>query len=174
MALQSTQPENKSFLSPTGFRFQVQKLPHVNYFCTNAQIPDLTMGQIDTLTNTFSKLPIPGDKLSFSPLNLRFRIDEDLKNYREIYDWMIGLGYPDNFGQRAVIERQSASVGEVYSDATLIVTTASYNPNIEVKFVDLYPISLSSVEFDIEKTDVEYAQADVQFAYRKFELTSIE
>ena len=96
-------PENLSFLSPTGFKFSIQKLPHVNYFCTSATIPDITLGQVDQ-ENIFIKIPVPGDKLTFSALELRFAIDEDLKNFKEIYDWLEGLGYPDNFQQRANLQ----------------------------------------------------------------------
>jgi hypothetical protein len=173
MALQGSQPDNKSFLSPIGFRFAIKRLPHVNYFCTSAEIPDISMGQIDTVENTFIKLPVPGDKLTFGLLNLRFRVDEDMKNFQEIYDWLIGLGYPDNFTQSAAIRTGIQAQGEVYSDGSLIVTTASFQPNIEVKFVDMYPVSLSAVAFNLEQSDIEYLQADVNFAYRKYELTTI-
>jgi hypothetical protein len=173
MALQGSQVDNKNFLSPLGFRFFIQKLPHVNYFCTTAQIPDLTLGQIDTVENTFIKLPTPGDKLTFGLLNLNFRVDEDLKNFREIYDWMIGLGFPDNFEQRAAIGRGIQTIGEVYSDGSLIITTAAYKPNIEVKFIDIYPVSLNSLDFNIEEQDVNYLVGNATFAYRKYDLTTI-
>lgn len=173
MALQGSQPDNKSFLSPIGFQFSLQRLPHVNYFCTEAELPDVTLGQIDTVENTFIKLPVPGDKLTFGLLRLRFRVDEDMKNFREIYDWMIGLGYPDNFAQRAALGRAVQAPGQVYSDGSLIITTAQYKPNVEVKFIDMYPVTLSSLQFTIENADVEYLTGDVSFAYRKYELTTI-
>mgnify|MGYP000008788275 FL=1 len=175
MALQGSQPDNKSFLSPIGFKFAIKRLPHVNYFCTSAELPDITMGQIDTVENTFIKLPVPGDKLSFGLLNLRFRVDEDMKNFQEIYDWLIGLGYPDNFTQSAALRASNGiqRQGETYSDGTLIITTSNFQPNIEVTFLDMYPVSLSSVTFNIEQSDVEYLQADVNFAYRKYDLTTI-
>jgi len=173
MADDFSQPSNKSFLSPQGFRFNIQRLPHVNYFCTTASVPDITMGQIDTVDNTFIKLPVPGDKLVFGLLNLRFRVDEDMKNFLEVYNWLIGLGYPDNFEQRANISKGIQNVGEVYSDGSLMIMTSNYQPNIEAKFIDMYPVSLSSVDFNIEQTDVTYLQADVNFAYRKYELTTL-
>jgi len=173
MALQGSQPSNKSFLSPIGFKFSIKRLPHVNYFCTSAELPDITLGQVDTVENTFIKLPVPGDKLVFSALNLRFRVDEDMNNFREIYDWLIGLGYPDNFDQSLAIRTGIQAQGETYSDGSLIITTSNFQPNIEVKFIDMYPVSLSAVSFNIEQTDVDYLQADVNFAYRKYELTTI-
>ncbi|MEK9696350.1 MAG: hypothetical protein VW270_11325, partial [Candidatus Poseidoniales archaeon] len=131
--------------------------------------------QVDTVENTFIKLPVPGDKLVFGTLNLSFRVDEDMKNFREISDWLIGLGYPDNFTQSASLRNGNGLLpqGDVYSDGTLIITTSNFQPNIEIQFIDMYPVSLTSLTFDINNSDVEYLQASVNFAYRKYELTTI-
>lgn len=175
--IQDSVPENLSFLSPTGFKFSVQKLPHVNYFCTSASIPDITLGQVDQ-DNVFIKIPVPGDKLTFSPLDLRFNVDEDLKNFKEIYDWMEGLGFPDNFEQRrnlqSTLQQNNSNTGTVYSDGSLIVTTAQYQPNIEVKFIDLYPISMGSLEFSVQGTNIDYLTGSVQFAYRKYSIDTVK
>ena len=124
--------------------------------------------------NIFIKIPVPGDKLVFSPLELRFSVDEDLKNFKEIYDWLEGLGYPDNFQQRAnlqsALQQNNANTGTVYSDGSLIVTTAQYQPNISINFIDLYPVSLGGLEFNTQGTDVEYLQGSVSFAYRKYSI----
>ena len=80
MALQGCQPDNKNFLSPVGFQFSIQKLPHVNYFCQSANIPDITLSQTE-LNNPFVNLPSPGTKLTFGALDITFRVDEDMKNY---------------------------------------------------------------------------------------------
>lgn len=174
MALTPSDIDNKSFLSPIGFKFLIQKLPTVNYFCTSANIPEMTLGQIDTVDNTFIKLPVPGDKLTFGLITVRFRVDEDLSNFQEVYDWMIGLGYPDNFQQRADIQQGVQRSGDVYSDASLIITTAQYRPNIEVRFIDAYPVNIAMPEFDIEQTTVTPMVADATFAYRKYELHKIK
>ena len=100
--------------------------------------------------------------------------EEDLKNFKEIYDWLEGLGYPDNFQQRAnlqsALQQNNANTGTVYSDGTLIVTTAQYQPNISINFIDLYPVSLGGLEFNTQGTDVEYLQGSVSFAYRKYSI----
>jgi len=173
MANQSTQPDNKSFLSPIGFRFACRRLPHVNYFCTSATIPDISLGGSSAVDNPFVKLPVPGDKLEFGKLNLTFRVDEDMENFQEIYKWLIALGYPDNFGQRAALGRTTSSAGDVYSDGSLMIMTSSMTPNIEISFTDMYPSSLSSLEFDIEGTDIEYLKATVSFTYRKYDIKTL-
>jgi hypothetical protein len=115
--------------------------------------------------------------LTFGQLDLTFQVDEDMKNFREIYDWMTALGYPDNFQQRANIQRtlqaNKNSTDRQYSDASLIITTAQYKPNIDIKFIDAYPINLGALEFNTTSSDIEYLQGQVSFAYRKYELTTI-
>jgi hypothetical protein len=86
---------------------------------------------------------------------------------------MITLGYPDNFQQRAVHQRtnqKTTSNETVYSDASLIVLTNQYKPNIEIKFVDIYPTSLSTLDFNVQESDIEYLTGTASFAYRKYEL----
>jgi hypothetical protein len=45
---------------------------------------------------------------------------------------------------------------------------------MEVKFIDMYPVSIGSLDFSIDGTDVEYLQGEASFAYRKYELTTIQ
>lgn len=166
MTTQRSQPANKSFLSPIGFKFVIKRMPHVNYFCTTANIPEISLPTVEQFS-PFIKQPRPSTKLEFGSFNIRFRIDEDMKNFREIYDWLLFLGFPDNFSQRA-----TPNV-DVYSDASMIITTASFTPNLEVKFFDLFPISVNANEFDIDQSDIEYLTADASFAFRKYELTDV-
>ena len=95
-----------------------------------------------------------------------------MKNFREIYDWRETLGYPDNFQQRQGIARtlqaNQTGTNREYSDASLIITTAQYKPNIEVKFIDAWPITLGALEFSALTSDVDYLQGQVTFAYRKY------
>ena len=123
----------------------------------------------------FGDLP-SSDQLSKFQNDIREEalVDEDLKNFKEIYDWLEGLGYPDNFQQRAnlqsALQQNNANTGTVYSDGSLIVTTAQYQPNISINFIDLYPVSLGGLEFNTQGTDVEYLQGSVSFAYRKYSI----
>ena len=165
------EPKNKSFLSPKSFSFNLQRMPHVQYFLSKVNIPDLTLGQVDSVTNSFIKIPVPGDKLEFGSLDIEFKIDEDMKNYLEIYNWMISLGSPDNFAQRASINQKNNAGGNKTerSDATMILTDNVGNPNIKIKFLDMYPVSLSSLEYDVTENDINYLVGTASFVYRKFE-----
>lgn len=170
MSLLDTQPTNPSFLSPLGFRLQVKKLPHVNFFVQAVDIPSITLGTADAET-PFVKLPFPGTRLTFGNLQVTFKVDEDMKNYIEIYEWLKAIGFPDNFAQYTNIAGAALASGEgVFSDITLIVLTSAMNPNLEVTFMDCFPVDLSSLQFDSTSADVQYLTATVTFANRRFDI----
>ena len=61
----------------------------------------------------------------------------------------------------------------MFSDATLTLLTNKNNPIAEVKFEDLYPVSLSSLEFSQEQTDVQYLRASTDFQYKYYTITKL-
>ena len=78
MSTISSQPENFNYFSPIGFKFDVDKLPNVNFFCQSATLPELTLGEA-TAPNPFRDIPVPGDKILFEELTIRFIVDEELQ-----------------------------------------------------------------------------------------------
>lgn len=180
MAILDTQPTNKNFLSPLGFRFILSRTPNIEYFCQAATLPNMVMAEALT-PNPFLNNPAPGTKISFEPFDIRFRVDEDMKNYQEIYDWLIGLGFPDNFSQYKDIAqstdgglRRTASpstqtkAANIYSDGSLVILTSNNNANIRIAFFDLFPVALTALEFDVTQTEIAYLEATASFRYRKF------
>ena len=176
------QPDNQNFLSPLGFRFIIDKLPIVNYFCQSASLPSVSLQETE-IPNPLVRIPLAGTKLTYAPLDIRFRVDEDMVNYLEIYNWMTGLGTPEDIKQYKSLNetgnRTTSGTGKmgnvmkgVFSDGTLVVLTSAQNPNKRIQFVDLYPINLSPLQFDVTGTDVAYIEADVTFNYRSFTVAS--
>ena len=86
-------PNNQNFLSPVGFKFIIGRTPNVDFFCQSASIPQVEIGVRDIQTPV-KDYSLPGDKMTFGDLNLRFLVNEDLDNYYEIYRWLKGLTNP--------------------------------------------------------------------------------
>ena len=191
----SRQPTKLDYASPTQFRFSIIKLPKVEYFATAANIPGIQLGQANQPT-PLKDVPIPGDKLEYDNLNITFLVDENLENYREIHGWLTGLGFPkDNEQFRNLqnagsdrfpttknvgLNKELGSIkkavqddGGLYSDATLFVLTSKNNANLEVRFRDLYPVSLSGLDYNQQETDIQYLTANVTFAYRIYEFATV-
>ena len=173
------QIENRNFLSPTGFKFTLKRSPKVAFFCNEANIPDLNLG-IAVQTSYLKDIDLPGDKIVFGDLNLRFLVDENLENYMEIQNWIRGLGYPENLQQFADLQNQGIIRGNyvqdrqnIYSDGTLQVLTSSSIPNFQVVFKDLFPYSLGTLTFDATQTDIQYFTADVGFKYTIYSITDL-
>jgi hypothetical protein len=174
MVATSNQPENRNYLSALGFRFILNRTPNTNYFVQNVRLPTLTLGQFD-IDDPFVKLPTPGTKLSFEPLDITFLVDEDMTNYLELHDWLRGLGFPESFDQYGNLVRQnqtspSQKNSAVFSDGTLMVLSSHQNANIKVTFEDMFPIALSDLTFDSTLTDIEYLRATVTFRYRLYSI----
>jgi hypothetical protein len=176
MATIAGRPENLSYLSPVGFKFLLNKLPNVEYFCQGITLPGISLMSVP-LETPFTRIPYPGDRVEFQDFIVRFIIDEDMLNFREIFKWMQGLGFPDDFDQfEALKTTDPANQGPdsgIKSDATLIVLTGSYTPKIKVSFKDCFPMMLSAVNFDTANEDIMYIQADATFSYRSFDIENI-
>ena len=140
------------------------------------------LGQSDVRT-PFVKLPVPGDHIDFGTLTITFRVDEEMRNYQEIFDWIVALGFPDNFSQYSAVAPSRGKFGGalvnptagsgIYSDASLMVLNSVKAPIIEFVFKNLYPVTLTDVLFDTMRTDIDYVDATVTFAYQSFTLNRI-
>lgn len=175
MSITNTEPSNKNFLSPLGFKFVIKKTPHVNYFVQAINLPNVNLGETSFPT-PFRRIPIAGDHIEYGDLQITFKVDESMKNYLEIFNWIKAIGFPDNFDQHKVVDPKYVSLysGDgIYSDASLIVLSSAMNPLHEISFRDLFPISLTDFTFDARAVDVEYIEATATFKFRTFDITPL-
>ena len=123
-------PINKNFLSPLNFKFFLKRAPHVNFFVTKANIPSLRL-PTNEIPTIFNPIPNPIAHIEYGMFEIEFQVDEDLKNYMEIHNWIRGLGFPEQFSEYADLKSKSQISGEgLRSDLGLIILSAGYIPNI--------------------------------------------
>lgn len=171
MAVTDRQPDNTNYLSPLGFRFMLNRTPNTNYFVQNVVLPSISLANFD-VQNPFVALPTPGTKLSYEALTLTFMVNEDMDNYLEIYNWLVGMGFPESYDQYDDFvdrrNRMNKTATPEFSDGTLILLSSHQNANLKVTFEDMFPVSLSDLNFDSTLTDVEYLRATVTFRYKLY------
>lgn len=168
----SNQIQNRNYLSPVGFKFILAKNPKVSFFCNSAAIPDISLGVANQPTY-LKDINVPGDKLTYGDLNLRFLVDENMENYMAIHNWLTGLGYPETTEQYRDLITNDSNVEDpkqAFSDGTLMILNSSYKESIRVSFKDLFPVSLTSLEFDATMTDIQYFTAEVAFKYTVYNI----
>ena len=179
--VQTRQPSVMDYASPVQFRFKCDKLPKVEFFCQTANIPGIGLGVADIET-PLKNIPLPGDKVTYQDLSISFLVDENLENYKELHDWIIGLGAPQKHSQfsdfRALsTDRFSGSKplpeGGMYADATLTVLNSKNIAVTEIRFQNIFPTSLGSLSYDVQASDVNYLQASVDFSYMYYEIVQL-
>ena len=155
------QPSNRNFLNPIGYLLKLEKFEGVDFFCQGANVPDINMPSID-VSSPFRSLPIiPGGGVSFGDFTVRFIVDEDLVNYNSIHKWMRDNGNADQMARQTPEK-------DIYTNGQLHIVTSSYNPAFVVEFKDLFPVSLTNLQFDATISDVEYITAEVVFKHQQF------
>jgi len=187
------QPTKFDYASPIQFRFKMSKLPKVEFFVQTANIPGVTLDEVQQPTR-LKAIALPGSTLSFQNLDLSFLVDENLNNYKELHDWLIGLGTPESDSQFAGLlatgsdrfpgstassaatgtsTPQPLNEGAIYSDATLTVLNSKNIAKTEIRFKNVYPTSLGSLSYDIKASDVDYLQVSASFSYMGYEIVQL-
>ena len=190
----SRQPTKLDYASPTQFKFSIIKLPKVEYFCTAVNIPGITLGGTIVQPSPLKDIPIPGEKLTYEPLQMTFLVDENLENFQEIHGWLVGLGFPRDHSEfrdlvssgndRFPAKNQSISneigkvkygspnVGGTYSDATLTILSSKNNSELEVRFRNMFPTGLTGLQYNQQAADVDYLTATVSFEYEIYDFAT--
>ena len=177
----SNQIKNRNYLSPVGFKFIITKAPKADFFSNSANIPGINLGFAQQPTY-LKNIPVAGDKLVYEDFNLTFFVDENLVNYMEVHNWLKGLGFPESIqqfidlknGDEYTPNQGAKDALNEYSDATLIIYNSNFNEISKVHFKDVFPVSLSTIEFDATAGDINYIVATATFKYSIYNIEVIE
>tara|TARA_B100000073_G_scaffold291319_1_gene254280 strand:+ start:242 stop:790 length:549 start_codon:yes stop_codon:yes gene_type:complete len=166
------QIQNRNFLSPVGFKFSLAKEPKVTFFCNSARIPEISLGTA-VQPSYLKDVDVPGDKLTYGDLTLRFLVDENLENYMSIHNWLTGLGYPEStqdYRDLITNDQGITDPKEAFSDGSLHILNSNFRDTAIVKFRDLFPVFLTSLEFEATEADTTYFTAEVTFKYTVYNI----
>jgi len=165
--ISDTQIGNRNFLAPVGFKFSLSKFPKVDFFCNSARIPEITLGTA-IQPSYLKEIDIPGEKLIYGDLSIRFLVDEQLENYVAVHNWLTGLGFPETpqqFINKTTDRDGLRDFQEQFCDGSLHILNSNYNDVAIVKFKDIFPTSITSLDFDATETDINYFTAEATFKY---------
>ena len=166
------QIQNRNFLSPVGFKFTLAKYPKISFFSNSARIPELSLGT--AIQPSYLKdIDVPGEKLTYGDLTIRFLVDENMKNYMAVHNWLKGIGFPETpqqFKDQTTDEDGLRDEKEVFSDGSLHILNSNFQDVAIVKFNDLFPVALTSLEFDATETDINYFTAEVVMRYTVYNI----
>ena len=154
MASLTEQPKNINPLADVQFKFDVSALPNTSFFIQTVNLPGISLEGATIATPQLQNFSRHTGIVTYEPLDITFLIDEYLKNWQEIYEWMIGEE-------------------DKYTSAVLTILSSSMNPTMEIHFKDIFPTSLSEISFDSTTTDPVYQIGTVSFNYTEYTIKNL-
>jgi hypothetical protein len=165
---------NLSPLSPNGFNFTISKAADIAFYCQQANLPGITLGE-PTFSTPFATNPVPGDALTYDSLQIQFLVDEEMLNYNVLYNWIVALGFPESYDQYVTFlagdTTQYDELAKNYSDATLEILDSNNNVVRTITFYDAFPTTLDSITFASTNEGVNYVVGSATFRFGHFKFT---
>ncbi len=171
MATYNQTPTNKSFLSNNKYEFVIDRLPNVTFFIQSVVIPDVSLVGTQ-VPSPYVSVPIPGNILNYGELTVTYIMDEDMKAWREIYDWMYNLGNPESKNKIGDLTQTLGRRNSVTSDASLLIKSNANNPRVKFTFKDMFPTTLGGLTLSSAEGQ-EFITSTISFLYSHYTVDSI-
>ena len=185
------QPTVFDYSQSNQFKVFFPIFPVTEWFVVRANIPNVVLGVADQYT-PFVQVAMVGDHITYGDFNVTFIVDENLKNYMEMYNWVKNIGFPFSHDQFNKLERpdyQDRSGGtnynpetdtyskandrDLYTDIILQIMTAKNNLVATCDIYEAFPTTLGAIEYSQQETDMTYATCEVGFAYTWFDVKPV-
>ena len=169
-------PENTNLLQPTKFILTFDRIGSTQFFCQSVNLPGINLGQAPINTPMLDYFS-PGNKITYNPLNVHFLVDEKLDTWQQIHSWFRSIASPESFQERKrltdIQNQYSKNKLKQYSDATLTVLSSLNNPILRIRFINMFPITLSDITFDSSQSADDIITADCVFIFDYFNFEPI-
>lgn len=168
-------PVNQNPLHPNKFQLNFSRAPNLQFFCQSVNMPGVSLSEIPRNT-PFVDIYVPGEKAIYDTLSVTFIIDEDMKTWFEVHDWIRALTFPTQFSEYKELKQLSPLANPnfpQYSDAHLTFLNSSNLPTYRVKFVDCFPTSISGFIFSASDSPESILTADATFRFSYFEIDKL-
>mgnify|MGYP003646515668 FL=1 len=124
---------------------------------------------------------------------MTFLVDEQLKNYIELHDWLVNMAAPQKtsqFGARtsAYVVRPSqpttfyvdgkqvtgsTSDRDLYCDIELYILSSKNNPVAKITMQEAFPTSISALDYTQQDADTGYVQCNVSFTFMLYTIEAV-
>jgi hypothetical protein len=156
----TTHPATTNLLQPTKYLLNFPEISETIYFCQKANIPGVSLGAALQVTPNLD-IYHSGTKIEYNTFEVTFMVNEDLSSWLSIYNWMVDLSsVTGSYNRRQESKKQ----------AILTIMSNLNNPKLRVKLNNIFPISLSDLDFDTTLSAEEHMVATASFRYDLFDI----
>ena len=158
---------NENYLEPTGFKLVLDRkfYPKTEYFVTSVTHPEVSLPGVAVPFKSITTHQ-PGERLQFGELICNIILDEDLVNYKEMYDIL------KESVQVNEINRLTRDVTQkpLDMDLKLITLSSKNNANKEITYYDARLTSIGGMELESTRADIQYITIPLSFEFNYFEI----
>lgn len=158
--------KNQNFLQPTGYKISIDRknYPNLEFFLQSIVHPAVSVAQTEVPYKR-TAIHMPGDKILYDEVTFEMLLDEDMKAYKEMYNWLERLVEED-------VQSPSNRSGKAPSYADITLSMLSSHSNTTNKFIyrDCIPTNIGSVNLSSATTDVAFLAIPVSFSFSYFDI----
>ena len=150
------QPDTDNYLKTNNYKFTITRCPLIEYFIQSINLPGISVGMTEFPTRYATPVKLPNNLADHGELSIRMIVDEKLKNFIEMYEWI----------KETVPLREIGNDPSTYfSTANLLVLNSGFTPVVDVEFINVYPTRLGDIPFTSAQTMTEPAVIDLSLSY---------
>ena len=153
MAL-NDQVKNINPISEVQFKFDHIDFPPTTFFVQTVNLPGVAFDASPIGRPMRTDVNIMAGSVSYEPLEVGFIVDEYLKNWLELFNWITG---PQPH----------------YTQAVLTLLSSSMNPTLEVHFEYVFPTTLTEIAFDSTISEPTSLISTVTLNYSKYTIKNL-
>lgn len=140
----------------------IQSLPNTSFSITEFPVPGIQLPP-SIYPSPYHDQPIPGDKLVYSPMSVTFLVNENLSNWKEIYDWMIALAAPED-------KKAQYDISRMFADIDIIIYSNDQIPITSFHFIECVPTSLGNIDMTVEDSETVYKKCFFEAEYARYDV----
>jgi hypothetical protein len=166
----ATLTTNINYLQPTSFKLVLDRknYPNLEFFCQSVTHPGMLISAVEMPYQKVAGVPMPGDKLTFNELSANIILDEDMKGYTEMYDWLRRI-LDTPLGNSGPLNR-TADNPPHYADITLMILSSHNNTTKQIKYKDCVPTAFGDIQFESTSTGDTFITFNASFRFSYFDL----
>jgi hypothetical protein len=177
MTVLTRNPINPNPLQPNKFVLNFSRLPNIQYFCQSVSVPGISLSEA-VITNPFVDLYSPGEKPIYDLLNVTFIVDEEMKSWIEVHDWIRAMTFPTKFEEYQQLPRLSKNTVNrpefpQFSDAAITIFSSSMKPYYRIKYYEAFPTTLSTFVLTAQEGPDSIITAGATFRYSYFDIEKL-
>lgn len=153
-------------MTTNNFVGSIKRLPETTFHLQRTNIPAISANPV-TRPTKLNPIREQYDSIMYHELNWTFLVDEHMKNYMEIFNWMHHIAFPQDHSQYKDKNKKDFFIK---SDLSVIILNSTKNPTATITFYDVFPSFLGDLYYDTTQSDTKVLTVDTTFNYNYYEI----